>query len=310
MMQGNSRSDRNGFQSAICLTAAVAATLLCIGSSYAQQADLAQPADRVWIEPLPPSEPRWYPQGIQILKGQVVRFDGEQLQLSMADREEDLVVRSDRVIWVEPSERSDEEQAAIDAYREGDYGSTLTGLPEILNQRPPIWRQQWITMLAADAAWKSGRAEIALELVKQLDRRSLPPLVLAKLPIAWRRYEANSKVSALARSHLDDSSAAAKLVAASWLLNSPDRTQAVETLKLLRREPRRPIAMSAAALLWRVATPPQVQQRAETWQQQLEQIPMTLQPGPAQTLIEKLAAAGLSEQANRLKWSTELTPIR
>ena len=49
-------------------------------------------------------------------------------------------------------------------------GESLTKLPDVLKERPPVWRQQWITMLASVAAWKSGRSKICLELVSQLDR--------------------------------------------------------------------------------------------------------------------------------------------
>ena len=72
------------------------------------------------------------------------------------------------------------EASALETFAEGDYSASLLKLPDILAAKPPVWRQQWITMIAAVAAWKSGRSELSLELVSQLDRRPLPPIAIAR----------------------------------------------------------------------------------------------------------------------------------
>jgi hypothetical protein len=270
-----------------------------------------QAADRVWLEPQRPTSTQsdWYPRAIEIRSGEVLEFDAEQLRLLVTGDEAATTVAASRVLWIEPGNISELEVEAIKLFVAGDHAQSLTKLPSVLKQRPPIWRQQWITMLAACAAWKSGRSKIALELVSQLDRRPLPPIALAWLPVAWQNGAQTADAVTEAKSRLADSSAAVQLVAASWLLSSPDRNQAAAVLNKLQTQDRADIARLAEILLWRTATPPQVIESAQSWQSKVDGLPMVLQIGPTETLIDKLRSAGQSDAADRLQWSLDLTPI-
>ena len=46
--------------------------------------------------------------------------------------------------------------------RELTTGNSVRPLLDVLSERPPVWRQQWITMLAGFAAWKSDRARFTM----------------------------------------------------------------------------------------------------------------------------------------------------
>jgi hypothetical protein len=164
-------------------------------------------------------------------------------------------------------------------------------------------------MLAANAAWKSGRGKIALELVSQLDLRPLPPVAVAWLPVAWRGGVQPPEAVSEAKNRLSDPSPAVQLVAASWLLSSSDRSRAAAVLHRLQTHDRREIAQLAAVLLWRIATPPTVIESVESWRTKIDTLPMVLQVGPTKTLIDKLKSAGQTEPARRLQWSLDLTPI-
>ena len=271
-----------------------------------------QGADRVWIQPprLTPTQSDWYPRAIEVREGRVLQFDAQQLRLLCTGDEAETVINAGRVIWIQPEPVSALEREAIELFEQARFADSLQMLPDILKQRPPVWRQQWITMLSSVNAWKSGRAKIALELVGQLDRRPLPLMVIAWLPVAWQNGALSSETVAAAKSRLQDTSPAVRLVAASWLLSSADRTQAISTLKDLTRDSRIEIARLAEVLLWRTTPPPEVADLASQWQNRLETLPMALQTGPTQTIIDKLKAAGQSEAAKRLQWSLELTPIQ
>lgn len=271
----------------------------------------AQSVDRVWLEPQRPTSMQsdWYPRSIQVRSGTVLEFTATELQLLVSGDEEVTKVAASRVLWIEPGNTSELELEAVKLYVAGDYARSLAQLPSILKQRPPIWRQQWITMLAACAAWKSDRGKIALELVSQLDRRPLPPIALAWLPVAWKNAPQSVISVNEARQRLTDSSAAVQLVAASWLLSSPDRGPATAVLKKLQTQDRADIAGLAEILLWRIATPPQVVASAQSWQNKVDALPMVLQIGPMQTLIDKLRSAGQASAAESLQWSLDLTPI-
>jgi hypothetical protein len=268
-------------------------------------------ADRVWLEPPRPTstQSRWYPRAIATRSGTVVALDAQQLRWLPAGSETEVLIAAHRVVWAEPELASELESEAIGLFVDGKYAESLSRLPGILQQRPPVWRQQWLTMMASIAAWKSGRSRISLELVSQLDRRPLPPLAIAWLPVAWTNGTQGPDAVAAAENRLSDPSPAVQLVSASWLLSSADRSRAVAVLNQLRSGQREEIAQLAEVLLWRTATPPQVAESATQWQNKLDALPIVLQTGPTKTLVDKFRSAGRTEAADRLEWSLELTPI-
>jgi hypothetical protein len=275
------------------------------------RADDAPASDRVWVQQQRPTSTQsdWYPRAIQTLAGKVVGLDATQLRFVVTGDEAETVIASDRVIWVEPAGVDNLQAEMLQLFVDDRHNESLSKLPSVLQQRPPVWRQQWLTMLAASSAWKSGHSKIALDLVSQLDRRPLPALSLAWLPVAWTNGRQNADAVSAAKTRLSDPSPAVQLVAASWLLSSPARSQATAVLNGLKGHDRTTIAALAEVLLWRTATPPQVIESSRTWQTQIDALPIVLQTGPTKTLIDKLRAAGQSDQAQRLEWSLELVPI-
>lgn len=273
--------------------------------------------DEIWIAPSRRASKTssWYPAAIESLRGRVTGLDAKQLTLAVANQEGNTTIAADRVVWIQPSAMSDSQSAMTQAFDEGRFRQSLAFLPEVLKSRPPIWRQQWLTMLAASAAKRSGRPKIALELVSQLDRRPLPPMVIAWLPIDWipagRAVKSTSNVrQQVASDRIGDDSALVRLVAASWLLGTAKRSVAIVQLKSLTRLDQRPtVAKLAQVLLWTTMSPPDVIQSESKWQSQLESLPMVLQVGPTLALQHKFQTSGLTESANRLRWSSELTPI-
>jgi len=269
-------------------------------------------ADQFWIEPQRANSTQsdWYARGIERRTGSVVRFDSDRFQYQPSGSDDEVLIASARVIWIDPQPITESEREAMRYLADGDYSASLQKLPEILRAKPPVWRQQWITMTAAVAAWKSGRPDISLELVSQLDQRPLPPIAIAWLPIAWTNRPQDANVIRAATSRLADASPAARLVSASWLLSSPKRSDAMLALKQLEAQDRKGIAKLARILSWRAATPPEVLQSHKQWESAIDSLPMVWQTGPLTLLVDKLQAANQNEAANRLRWSLELTPIQ
>ncbi len=284
--------------------------LLSVLASLASAA-CAPCQDRIWLEPQRPTESqsRWYPRSIETRSGKIIRFDASQLQIVVDGDEVATLIAATRVLWVEPGDRSPAELAALQLFADGQYAQSVRPLLDVLAQRPPVWRQQWLSMTAAYAAWRSSRGAIAIELVSQLDKRPLAPLTIGWLPIAWRGGAPQPEAIDAAQKRLTDPSPAVRLVAASWLLSSQHRSPATAVLQQLAVNDERPlIAVLAEAVLWRVATPPQVVESIGDWQQKLDSLPMVLQVGPTITLIEKLRSAGRTEAATHLELSLKLTP--
>ena len=270
-----------------------------------------QAEDRIWIEPRRPTAngSDWYPGGVEPVAAKVIQFDANQLRYMVRGAETESSIAAQRVIWIEPEKRSAIELEMLRRFKQGRYAESLQKLPECLEQRPPVWHQQWMTMMASVAAYRCGRCKISLELVSQLDRSPLPPVVLAWLPIDWQNGRPSAAAQAQAIARLNDSSPVVQLVAASWLLSSRNRSESLAVLAALTKSERTEISTFAEVLRWRAATPPEVIESAKGWQQAVDRMPMVWQVGPTKTLIDKFQSAGLTDQANRLKWSMELTPI-
>ena len=276
-------------------------------------ADWISAEDRIWLEPARPTvgQGDWYPRSIELLSGRIVALDAEQFRVIPQGQTAETVTSAARVLWVEPEQVSDFEKVMLGLFKEGKYAQSLSGLPNALKSRPPVWRQQWLTMLSANSAWMSGRAPVALELVGQLDRRPLPAMVLAWLPIAWENGAQPPAVVRAAKERSQDSSAAVRLVVASWLLSSADRNQGLQIINELVKDAGTPkdILQLARILSWRVTPPPQVAALRATWENEIAALPMALQTGPSRLLMDKLRASGQKEQAKRIQLSLELTPV-
>ncbi len=198
---------------------------------------------------------------------------------------------------------------AIALFNEKRDAECLSKLPAVLKEKPPVWRQQFLTMMAANAARETDRGKIALELVSQLDRRSLPPLVIAWLPIAWTN-DRSAVNAAAATERLSDNSIACRLVAASWLLSSPSRADAIEVIDAIVNQSQRPVlAAVARSLRVRSMSPPEIKSSLGALVADARKIPMVLQVGPTIALVDKLTTAGLAGEARPLRWSLDLTPI-
>ena len=299
----------------------IATSGLSIGTGDAQEVpSLPKHRCRVWIAPSSKAAKwdTWYPPAIHVVEGHLIQFDHRGLRIEPLGGKPESAFAATRVMWVELLDPNESSQQLLESYVEGRYGESLKALPPALKARPPVWRQQQLTMIASCAGCWSGQEKISLNLISQLDRRPLPPVVLGWAPIAWkgypfdpsrRRVPAASWVTA-AKESLDDKSPLARLVAASWLLSSPERPVAIKQIKeLITKKDRPSVAALAYCLLWSTATPPQVKSNQTKWMRQLEQLPLPLQMGPMMVLERKLQATGESELAGFLEQSINLTPI-
>lgn len=265
---------------------------------------------RLWVAPAANRSARWFPEKIVERLAEVETWDAK--QLSGLDRVtgDDFAVPAERVIWLEPIQWPEPERVAWEQFQSARYAESLPLLLEAVSARPPIWRQQWLSAVAAQAAMRSGRYKIALELVSQLDRRSLPPVVLGWMPVIWESHVNDAAMQTAALERLAEGSPATRLVAASWLLSSPSRAEAAGVLRSLAGDDQRPeVARLARVLLWQLVPPPEVQAALENWIAELDALPMALQTGPTLTLIGALRSSGNGESAERFAKGLQLTPI-
>lgn len=283
----------------------IALTLFCAADNLFGQ-------DRIWLAPSRPakSDSTWNAQPIKQIGGKITQLDNKQLRVIVAGDEAETLAAAHRVIWIESAGVSNTEATALKLFAEGEYAKSLRPLLDAIGEKPPVWRQQWLSIMASVAAWRGSQGRISLELVAQLDARPLAPLIVAWLPVDWDGSTKPVGSIAAAKERLTDKSAAVRLVAASWLVSSPHRDQAVAMLDQLALDNQRPVVARLAEIVrWRTATPPQIQQQVDAWQSKVDALPIVLQTGPMRTLAERFTTAGLKRQADKLRLTLELTGV-
>ncbi|WP_182867199.1 hypothetical protein [Stieleria mannarensis] len=257
---------------------------------------------------------RWYPRPLTTLDGTIVTFDADQLSILIGDQNAPTRVASARVNAIEWRDAPADQIAALDLFHQGDFAAALPALVRCISDhdassRPPVWRQQWLSMMAAQAAMRSGRGDIALELVRQLDARPLPLMILGILPIDWTGSVGDDQAFVqTAAKHAASDSLAVKLVVASWLLRSPKYRGAAEAalVRLAGQQDRKTIALLAKQLTHLTKSPPAIKSNLRLIEAEIEQLPMALQTAPMVCLLNLVQQSGLEDAAKKWKLMLEL----
>ncbi|PAY20435.1 hypothetical protein CKO51_06255 [Rhodopirellula sp. SM50] len=302
------------------LVAACLVSLSAAGSATAeaQPPPTTEPPHRVRLAP--PTETksnsseRWYPRPLSTLGGTIQTYDAEQLAIVLDGQSVVTRVSSPRVVAVELTRVPADQAAALELFHQGDFGAALPALVRSISDhdassRPPVWRQQWLSMMAAQAAMRAGRGDIALELVSQLDARPLPTTTLAILPIDWTgAIGGDDPIVQIAAGRAASDSLAVKLVVASWLLRSPKYRGAAEAavMRLAVQGERKTIALLAKQLTYRTLPPPAIDANLIRIESEIEALPMALQTGPMISILNLVRQSGRKDAAKRWKLTLEL----
>lgn len=268
-------------------------------------------ADTIWLAPNDSTTQvqNWYVKSVEKLRGEVKQFDDKAIIIIEESSSREVRHVSSRVLWIEWDDQSDLDKQLCSAFANGRDQEVLAGLSEVLNQRPPVWRQQWLTMLGTVSAWRTHRGRISLELVSQLDKRPLPLMTVAWLPISWTNRVETDVVVRDAVDRIDDPSELVRLAASSWLLTSAHRKLAIETLERLMQSERKEVALLAETLSWRIKSPIEAKQSVKQWKEFVANLPLVLQTGPIILLRDKLESAGDESTAKLLEWSLDVSPL-
>lgn len=243
----------------------------------------------------------WIPQPLVTVVGTIQEFDHQWLEISPEDGDEPLRLPSDRLLLVDPGWEDPDAVAGLEAYERAEYQEAIPPFLEAVKRRPAAWRQQWLSVRMAVAAFEAGRYPAVLELVAQLDRTDLPAVMIGQLPIQWHSASRDPQLAAAAKTKLAAPEPLARLVAASVLFGRADSATAETTLKQLSQDATHPLlARLADALLWRQTPPPDIEKELPRWEQKIEALPIAVRWGPMMVIADRLQAAGDKEHA--LEW--------
>ncbi|OYP37045.1 hypothetical protein CGZ80_06750 [Rhodopirellula sp. MGV] len=250
---------------------------------------------------------QWYPHALLELTGQLQTLDQDQVSIITAGQSVPERYAAARLVSAELLQVPDDQQRAIQSFRDGEMTKALTELVNVVSSpdpqsRPAVWRQQWLSMLASQAAMRSGRGEIALELVKQLDKRPLPMFVIALVPVDWTGV-AGDNLFEPAAAMASSESLLVKLVAASWLIRSPKYRAAAEAAltRLAAQQDRPVVAKLAAHLAWRSKSPTETKDTFSRERSVVDQLPLALQTGPLLSLLDVARRTSQPDEVKELE---------
>lgn len=242
----------------------------------------------------------WYAEPIVRRQSNIVSWDRKIVVTQDAGSDQQQSYAASRIVHAAAEPVNPPEQNLINAISTGDDRAVLKSLTAAIQSRPPVWRQQWYTVWAIVSVAKIGRFDIAYNLIQQIDALELPPLVIARLPIAWSGTALTSDTSDVDHDALQSDSAAVRLVAASRLLDV-DPGQAIQTLAKLKELRSRPAISALAEIMFEIAG--SGSRIGNDWQTHLNAIdamPIILQDGPVEMLAARCRRYGAQSAADEL----------
>jgi hypothetical protein len=267
-------------------------------------------ADTLYIAPLtnPEAESGWDARPIEKFVGTITVLDRDRCEIEFTSGERQSFA-AHRVVSAIPESMTPAEEAWMSAWKSKDHAGVLRHLPEAMKSRPPVWRQQWMTAVTADACFRTGRESVGFDFIAQLDRLPLPPMVIAALPIAWKTEQPSSELNSNALKRLTDPSPLVRLIGASQVLAANDVDTAKRTLSELAGQRQHAVVMTYAKILLACsASPAELKENSKDIEAQLERLPIVLQDGPRALLIEEFKSAGLMDQARQLSLTAQYAP--
>jgi thioredoxin-like negative regulator of GroEL len=289
-----------GARLAIFLMVACAA-----GNSLGQEA-----VDRVWHQPPKPTsaDSGWLPRPLVLTSGKISEIEAGIMRLQNEGSVDSQVVTLDRIVWIEPAWETQQAVDGMAQFQAGKFAESIPLLLQAVEARPSVLQQQLLSSHLAIAAYEAEKFPAVFSLVDQLTRTNPPLVVVGMLPIRWTSRSISASATVQARQAIDSSNPYVRLVAASWLLSSPDdRALAERALGALAGDrTNREVSGFAEVLKWRRMPIPRIAELAGDWITQVDQLPIALQAGPLLTIADRLQAAGEKERAAELFLAVEL----
>lgn len=233
------------------------------------------------------------------LTGTIVDYTGQELRLLRNGREDRIP--AGKVVRIE-TKRSAEQLQAERAYQRRDYSTAATLFRQAADKETRPWVNRGILARMARCYANLGKARLACESFRIVYRSDPTTQHLDAIPLVWRSDRPDAGLQQRAAEWLkadpdDARTAAARLMGASWLLQTAQRTDADRTLQALTDSDDERIAVLARAQRWRLQVVTATAGQVESWQQFLTRIPSPLRAGPYYLIGRTLARRGAHQDA-------------
>lgn len=192
--------------------------------------------------------------------------------------------------------RSPDEALARQRLATGDFESARDLLKKSQAAEKRTWRRNELEALIAQCELGLGELDAAGKRMAVIVKAEPDSRLLGYLPLSWTDGFKTPSQASLS-SWANDSSPALKLLAASWMLNGPKRTEATAQLEKISSGVSKRLACLAEAQLWRTKLAAIKPLDAQRWLQRVESFPEDLRAGPSFVAGQAAAKADLPLRA-------------
>lgn len=234
--------------------------------------------------------------GAQRRSGEIADYTGERLVLHLPDgRTEEIP--ADRVLAVETSRGADHE-AADRLYEAGQDAEAAQRYRQAGQHESRVWVQRMILAQLTRCYRNLDQPDRAGETFLTLVRSDRQTPWFEAIPLAWTAQAHSAEFVQTAAAWMTAAaSPVSALLGASWLVSTPRREEALQTLGRLAAcdDPR--VASLAEAQRWRGALVTVTADEAQRWRGRLDRIDPPLRAGPSFVVGQALARLNQPEQA-------------
>lgn len=212
------------------------------------------------------------------LVGEVVDLSSDQAIFIAKGGTREQKIAASRIAEFEPF-RAPDEVLGRQRLESGDFESARDLLEKARTAENRSWRKRELAALVAQCELGLGELDAAGQRMAAIVKTDPESRLLGYLPLPWAdqfKIPSQTNLSAWA----GDSSPALKLLAASWLLAGPKRSEATAQLEKLSSGASKRIACLAEAQLWRGHIATAKPTDAQRWLQRVETFPEDLRAGP------------------------------
>lgn len=208
-------------------------------------------------------------------KATVADYTGETLTLASGTR-----IPADRVVRID-STWSPAQTAGDEALAAGDFATALTAYQRANREEKRRWVRRMILPRAVACYRGAGDLGVAAAVFLALLKDDPATRDFAEIPLVWYSASGIRTDANKAGQWLVSKDPVARLMGASHLLNSPQRTEALEVLEALSILPDTRIALLAQAQIWRTRIAASKTYETERWAAAIEKLPHSLRAGPS-----------------------------
>lgn len=241
----------------------------------------------------------WKPLRRTQLSGRIIGLDSNEVLIEVDGGDDSsnlpatqrMRISSDQIEGIDPAWKGKSTWEIVLLFEQGDYREYIEALRETELSDIPQWQQLLLLSKVVQAVEAlQGPAAAAVPFLRMAE--SAPDFLYATMPLCWTHAEVENEFYRKCKQWLESPDEVARLLGASWLLQSPDGQQAARVIGQLKSSSKAPVAQLATAQEWRLVPPPDTMRQVGKWMDFRDRMLLPLSLGPTEFLVERLARIG------------------